>query len=81
MHYKKYSNLQRMRGGYIMYSELDFLDMELVDAPMYFSYLHRAVCKAINDIEHCNYGMALDSLKMAQASSRNMYLAQKGPDR
>ncbi len=60
-----------------MYSELDFLDMELIDAPMYFSCLHRAVVKAINDIEHCNYGTALESLKLAQNSSRDMYLAQK----
>lgn len=60
-----------------MYSELEFLDMELVDAPMYFSYLYRAVGKAINDIEHCNYGAALESLKQAQAASRSAYLGQK----
>ena len=60
-----------------MYSELEFLDMELMDAPMYFSYLYRAVGKTINDIEHFNYGAALESLKLAQDSSRNMYLAQK----
>ena len=60
-----------------MYSELEFLDMELVDAPMYYTYLYRAVGKAINDIEHFNYGAALESLKLAQDSSRNMYLAQK----
>lgn len=60
-----------------MYSELDFLDIELADAPMYFSYLFRAVGKAINDIEHCNYGAALESLKSAQATSRNAYLRQK----
>lgn len=60
-----------------MFSELEFLDMELVDAPLYYSFLYRAVGKAINDIEHCNYGAALESLKLAQDSSRNMYLAQK----
>ena len=60
-----------------MYSELEFLDMELVDAPMYYTYLYRAVGKAINDIEHCNYGAALDSLKNAQTTSRNAYLGQK----
>lgn len=60
-----------------MYSELEFLDLELVDAPMYFSYLYRAVGKAINDIEHCNYGAALESLKNAQKSSLNSYLQSK----
>ena len=60
-----------------MYSELEFLDMEMVDAPMYYTYLYRAVGKAINDIEHLNYGAALESLKLAQDSSRNMYQAQK----
>ena len=60
-----------------MYSELEFLDMELVDAPMYYTYLYRAVGKAINDIEHCNYGAALESLKLAQATSRSAYLVQK----
>ena len=60
-----------------MFSELEFLDMEIVDAPMYFSYLYRAVGKAINDIEHCNYGAALESLKHAQATSHSAYLGQK----
>lgn len=60
-----------------MYSELEFLDIDMVDAPMYYTYLYRAVGKAINDIEHCNYGAALESLKLAQDSSRNMYLRQK----
>ena len=60
-----------------MYSELEFLDLELVDAPIYFAYLYRAVGKAISDIEHCNYGAALESLKLAQAASRNTYLSQK----
>ena len=60
-----------------MFSELEFLDMELVDAPMYFSYLYRAVGKAINDIEHFNYGAALESLKNAKAISHNAYLKQK----
>lgn len=60
-----------------MFSELEFLDMEMVDAPMYYTYLYRAVGKAINDIEHCNYGAALESLKNAQATSRNAYLKQK----
>lgn len=60
-----------------MYSELEFLDMEVIDAPMYYAYLYRAVGKAINDIEHCNYGAALESLKDAQAASRSNYLAQK----
>ena len=60
-----------------MYSELEFLDMELVDAPMYYTYLYRADGKAINDIEHFNYGAALESLKHAQATSRSAYLGQK----
>ena len=59
-----------------MFSELEFLDMEIVDAPMYYTYLYRAVGKAINDIEHCNYGAALESLKHAQATSRSAYLGQ-----
>ena len=60
-----------------MFSELEFLDMEIVDAPMYFSYLYRAVGKAINDIEHCNYGAALESLKNAKDTARNAYLREK----
>lgn len=60
-----------------MFSELEFLDMEIVDAPMYYTYLYRAVGKAINDIEHFNYGAALESLKLAQDSSRSAYLGQK----
>ena len=60
-----------------MFSEVEVLDMEIADAPMYFSYLYRAVGKAINDIEHCNYGAALESLKHAQATSRSAYLGQK----
>ena len=60
-----------------MFSELEFLDMEMVDAPLYYSFLYRAVGKAINDIEHCNYGAALESLKHAQATSRSAYLGQK----
>ena len=60
-----------------MFSELEFLDIDMVDAPMYYTYLYRAVGKAINDIEHCNYGAALESLKIAQATSRSAYLGQK----
>ena len=60
-----------------MFSELEFLDMEIADAPLYYAYLYRAVGKAINDIEHCNYGAALESLKDAQAVSRKNYLVQK----
>ena len=50
---------------------------EMVDAPIYYAVLYESVTKAINDIEHCNYGAALESLKHAQATSRSAYLGQK----
>ena len=52
-------------------------ELEMIDAPMYYAILYEAVKKAINAIEHQNYGIALESLREAQTASRNVYLSRK----